>query len=516
MSANLRTYIFILILLTVALFILACWNSIEETQKSFRVWVVSWFAVTSAAFLAHNYWIFTLIVAVVLIMVVPKRATIRLPIYLFLLPALPVMANEIPGFGGMRFLFELSYPRLLALLLLLPLFIISFGRNSPIRGDAHFPSDKYAYSYFALWFLLSFRATIYSEGIAVTDGFRSGLYIFLDAFLPYYVISRYLRTMGDFKAAFFAILASSFVLAFIGVFEAVKYWKVYRDLPVTLAVKLKVMSFYGSRAGILRISTVFAGPIVFGYFLVIGYGALNFLRSHFSGFRFLAIGGVIVFALLATGSRGPWVGFVVYLLVFALASPQGVKSMAVVALGLVFGLLLLTLVPGGDTFLALLPWIGSGAEAGTVSYREDLFRAGLEVISKNPFLGSAYYMQTEEMEAMRQGQGIIDVVNTYLEIGMSKGLLGLSLFVGLFMSLLLNIRKAKRFASSLGDDYVRLGQSLLAILSAVLVIIATVSPIDYIPIYYWVMAGVAAGYINMIEQTQKTPSPEPTGERADA
>ena len=97
----------------------------------------------------------------------------------------------------------------------------------------------------------------------------------------------------------------------------------------------------------------------------------------------------------------------------------------------------------------------------------------------------------------------------------TQGLLGLSLFVSIFLSLLLNIRKAKRFAGPLGDDYVRLGQSLLAILTAILVIIGTSNRIDYIPYYYWALAGVAAGYINMVKQAQEKSPPEHAGEHTE-
>ncbi len=203
-------------------------------------------------------------------------------------------------------------------------------------------------------------------------------------------------------------------------------------------------------------------------------------------------------------------GLVVYSIVFALASPQSMKSLMIVSAGLISGFMLLLVAPGGDSFLALLPFIGSGEGTETIAYREELFHNSIEVISRNWLFGLPDFKLTVEMEEMRQGQGIIDVVNTYLKIGLIHGVIGLSLFVGVFLSLLFNIRKAMRFARPLGDDYVRLGQSLLAILSAILVILGTTSPIDYIPIYYWALAGVSAGYINMIARARKTPQTAPT------
>ena len=49
------------------------------------------------------------------------------------------------------------------------------------------------------------------------------------------------------------------------------------------------------------------------------------------------------------------------------------------------------------------------------------------------------------MVAMMQGEHIIDIVNTYLEIALRSGLVGLSLFVGVFATILLRLRRVLKF-----------------------------------------------------------------------
>ena len=74
-----------------------------------------------------------------------------------------------------------------------------------------------------------------------------------------------------------------------------------------------------------------------------------------------------------------------------------------------------------------MPFVGHiGAE--TVSYREHLFRVSLDVIQLNPIFGSPNFLM--QMEELRTGEGIIDLVNAYLAFALAYGLVGLGLFVG--------------------------------------------------------------------------------------
>ncbi len=493
MSGNIRAYIVVFVLSAAALFLVGRWNNVLENKKHFSRWVSYWIVVTSAAFLAHNYWVFTLILVILFLVVVPKNPDFRLPVYFLLLPAAPLLASEIPGFGGIRFLFELTYPRLLALCMLLPLLSSAQRKKNESGIKPYYPTDKYVVAYILLSFVLSFRNTTF------TGGLREGFYLLVDIYIPYFAISRYVRTLENFKAVMLALATSAFVLSIIAWFEAAKYWLLYREIEGVLGTKSLQYSSYMRRAGSLRVTTVFFGPIVFGYFLVIGLGALSFLKSYIPGVRFKMWGGAILVALIATVSRGPWVGFAAFVLIYSLFSANKVRALTVVTAAAVFGILLLSVVPGGEKFISVLPLIGDASEAAdTISYREQLFNNGIELIRRNPFFGSTNFRQSEELASSQQNSGFVDIVNSYLKIAFSIGLVGLGLFAAMFVTLILNIRKSMLRGRAISAEHGLLGQSLLAILVAILVIIGTVSSIDFIPIYYWALTGLGAAYVNMI------------------
>jgi O-antigen ligase len=109
------------------------------------------------------------------------------------------------------------------------------------------------------------------------------------------------------------------------------------------------------------------------------------------------------------------------------------------------------------------------------------------------------------MQEMIQGQGIIDIVNTYLQISLNYGLVGLGLFAGFFLAVLSGLHQCKKIISDKTSELYLLGRSLIATLTAVLVIIFTVSSIVTIPVIYWSLAGLGVAYISIVKRTQESP-----------
>ena len=97
---------------------------------------------------------------------------------------------------------------------------------------------------------------------------------------------------------------------------------------------------------------------------------------------------------------------------------------------------LLLLTPIGDRIINLLPYVGSEENTVTADYRTKLLENSWIVIQRNPVFGSVDYLETPEMQEMIQGQGIIDVVNTYIQVALNTGLVGLGLFVLFFAAVL--------------------------------------------------------------------------------
>jgi O-antigen ligase len=111
---------------------------------------------------------------------------------------------------------------------------------------------------------------------------------------------------------------------------------------------------------------------------------------------------------------------------------------------------------------------------------------------------------------MRQGQGIIDIVNTYIQIALSSGIIGLVLFTGFFAQILNGIYRAMYSIPDKNSEEYLLGRALLSTLSAILLIIFTVSSISFIPIVYWSFAGLGVAYSQMVYKTANRPTKQIT------
>lgn len=101
---------------------------------------------------------------------------------------------------------------------------------------------------------------------------------------------------------------------------------------------------------------------------------------------------------------------------------------------------------------------------------------------------------------MIQGEGIIDIVNSYISLALRFGLVGLALFVAFFASVLLSMYKALRAFPDKEDEHRRLGRALLATLLGILMIIFTVSSITVIPVVYWSVGGLCVAYVQMVRR----------------
>jgi O-antigen ligase len=114
------------------------------------------------------------------------------------------------------------------------------------------------------------------------------------------------------------------------------------------------------------------------------------------------------------------------------------------------------------------------------------------------------------MQEMIQGEGIIDMVNSYLSIAMSFGFVGLTMFSAVFLSAAWGLFRGMRTAAP-GSELHDLGRALLATMVGALVTIATVSSILIIPTVYWLIAGLCVGYANLATRRQSDEVLSPTG-----
>jgi O-antigen ligase len=203
--------------------------------------------------------------------------------------------------------------------------------------------------------------------------------------------------------------------------------------------------------------------------------------------------------LIATLSRGPWVGAMVLVLVYIVTSPMAVANLVRFAVIGAMVLLPLLLTPFGGRLFDLLPFIGS-IDAESLSYRQRLFDSAIPVIERNPWFGSRDFLLTPEMQGMMQGQHIIDVVNTYLAIALNSGLVGLGFFLAIFVTILIGLRRVLKFEVVRKTGLGAYMRASMATLVAILVTIGTVSFIDYISYVCWSFTGLCVALIRIAYQ----------------
>jgi O-antigen ligase len=447
----------------------------------------AWFAVTLTAFLAHNFWLFVVFAAVLLVLAALSEGN-KLALYFCVLFAAPAIDAEIPGFGIVEHFFAIDYPRLLALVILLPAWLAlrlrpeaePFGRSS---------ADKLLAGYLVLQFCLQLpHATL-------TETLRKGVfYAFVDVFLPYYVASRAVRELAALREALTAFTLAALVAAAIAIFEFARHWLLYTPLEEALGVEWGLLNYLERGDGLLRAQASTGQPIVLGYILVLALALMLYLKRFIAPatWRYAAL-ALIAGGLVAAMSRGPWIGAAVVLLAFVATGPSALPRLAKLGLAVLCAAPLLMVSPAGQVLIDYLPFVGT-VEAYNVTYRERLFEISLEVVRDHPFFGAWDFLQLPVMQQLKQGQGIIDVVNTYLGIALASGLVGLSLFCGFFVVVLVELCVAMRRAGDRGGEPYALGQALLCALLGILVIIASTSSIALIPVLYWSIAGLAQGY----------------------
>jgi O-antigen ligase len=446
-----------------------------------------WFALTAAAFLAHNFWIFVLFAAALLLFSVAAEGN-KLALYFFVLFAVPAIDAEIPGFGLMEHFFALDYLRLLSLAILLPAwFVLRLRPQSEPFGRS--TADKLLAGYLVLQFLLQLPHT------TLTEALRRGLfYAFTDVFLPYYVASRAARERAALRDALMAFALGALVLAPIALFEFVRHWLLYRPLEDALGVNWGLLNYLERGDGLLRAQASTGQPIILGYVLAVALGLMLYLGRFLPSRSWRSAALVLLAAgLVAAMSRGPWVGALVMVLAFVATGPHAASRLAKLGTAALCAAPLLLASPAGKELVDYLPFVGS-VEAHNLTYRERLFEISLGVVLEHPLFGAWDFLQLPVMQQLRQGEGIIDVVNTYIGVALASGFVGLGLFCGFFLVVLYELAGAMRRAGGRGGEVYALGQALLCTLLGILVMIVSTSSLTLIPVVYWSIAGLALAY----------------------
>lgn len=447
-----------------------------------------WLGFSSFSFLVPNFWLIIIAIAVFSYLASKKDKMIA-GLFIFLIFILPSKSSEMGSIGSIN-LFAMTPQRAIIMAMLLPLFFKLFQQNdTPALGKL--TADKFVIAYLLLAAILNTRDN------TITDVLRDSFVLFIDIFLPYYIFSRTIRTREDIKQVIMSLVIAAVILSLITMFESIKHWHLYTSIMNYWDVG-SGGGAYLQRADLLRPKATI-GPIPLGFTFAVAFGLFLALSQSFTSKKQI----YFIFFLLGTGlilslSRGPWVGGAFIVALFILTGKNGLKRLTLLTLLAVLLIPVVSLLPYGDKLTALIPFYGDDA-SGTIDYRQRLLQQSAVLIKQNPLFGKTKVLQSPELEELRQGQGIIDIVNTFVSVVLSKGLVGLMLFVGAFLAVVLGLIKTLGKISDPDSFDKFAGRSLLATTLGIMLIIFTVSSVSVIPLLYWSVLGLGVAYIHVMK-----------------
>ena len=443
-----------------------------------------WIALTILVFVARDFWVFV-VGTVIIVGFFAARETNKLAMYLALLMIIPPLSKILPGFAGMAVIFDINHARTLSVVLLLPTWL-SLRRDSGVVPFGRSIADKLLLGYIIEPLILQGAVD------SITNTVRYGIYSFVDTFLPYYVASRALRDLKAYRDVLVSFVFAVLLMTPLAVFEYTRHWLLYSDVANSLNVP-DGMTSYMQRNDRLRVVVAGGHSIILGYVVMIALGCLPFARDAFSSrARYFSALGLLAFTLVATGARGPWMASISVAIVLLALGQSPLKQLTKASLAFAFLAVVMSMTTAGKDIIDSLPFIGT-VNTDSVDYRQRVFDISILVIRQNLWLGSFAYMTNPLMQQLVQGEGIIDIVNSYLGVALTYGIIGFSLFCGIFAAGLWNVFRIMRGMNKESDYYI-LGRSLIASLIGILIVIATLSSIGVVPVMYWIVAGLCEGY----------------------
>ncbi len=456
-----------------------------------------WFALTAAGLLSPTFWVFAAIAAPLLVWGF-RKDTNPVALYAALVFVVPDVAADIPVVG-INQLFQLDLFRLLALCVLVPaawrlrrtgsqpptrrlqamdLLLIGFGT---LRAILYVPPDP-----------AIVHDVIYQNSF--TNVLRTGFLFLLDVYVLYYVVSRFCTNRRRITEVLATFCLVCLVFAPIAVFESLRHWLLYAGIGPGWGVPLPVDTYF-IRNGALRAQVTAGHAITLGYLFDIALGFWLYLQSYVRSSRAkVAVPVMLGLGLLVTYSRAPWLGALVIWIAYVALGTRSVSRLFKTACASAAVCIAIAISPIGFRIIRLLPLVGeSAASDNSLQYREQLAERSWQLIQEHPLLGQQFVYP--QMEDLRQGQGIIDFVNTYAQIALFYGGVGLFLFLGFIF---LAVFKVYRLTKDATDPELRfIGRSLLAATSGTLLVIATGSLMGGTEKVFYLLAGLMCAYARL-------------------
>jgi len=454
-----------------------------------------WFALVVSAFLSPNFWLWC-VLAVPLLFWAGRKDSNPLGFYLLMLFVIPQIEIDIPIILVNR-LFDLDIYRLLSICVLIP---AAWRLWQSRRGKAG------AHLGLMDWLVIGFgvlQLVLFIPYESPTNTLRRAFLFFVDTYVLYYVASRACTSRRQIQEAMACFCLAAAIMAPIAVFEAARHWLLYTDLAYQWHGGAS--TFYYTRLGSVRAQASAGDPLALGYVLAVGFGFWLYLKSHIHAVSLRTVTTLLLcLGLLAPFSRGPWLGAVVIYFVYAALNPRAISGMFKALVIFFIATAVIALSPLGSKIASVLPFMGGQVGYDSFLYREALLQRSWELFQQHPWFGDPFALT--QMEDLRQGEGIIDLVNAYVEVGLFNGLIGLLLFVGFILQALIKAYRFARRMARTDPDLALLGGSLVACIVGTMIMLATCSLIYGYQKMFYVLGGLAFAYTRLVPAPVRVPA----------
>jgi len=278
---------------------------------------------------------------------------------------------------------------------------------------------------------------------SITATIRQCIPVLLTIPLPYFLISRSLADSADVRRFLLAFTLSGFVMAVVATVEARLHWLIYKQMEGFLQVQVGVNSYSKLRAGLIRAPASFPESTTLATFLVLSIMAALATRNSFtSKTKWWVVLLVLGLGLMSANSRGAFVALALGLVAWDLYGRRyGALAVKVASAAGIYGFAVFA--AQFSAFFAAMVGQDSGTSS-TSDYRVQLWHRGMEEIRKHPLLGQNMRTALDHLQDLRQGEGIIDLVNGYINYGLTLGYTGMIMFAVAFISLCLAMFAARQ------------------------------------------------------------------------
>ena len=454
-----------------------------SSTETFRSRRNIWITLTVLGLISPSIWIY-LLIAFPLVYRAAKLDPNPAALFILLFFAVPDARVSVPGLPFE--IFPIGHHRILALAFLVHIF--SARSSIDLQGKKKFD----------VMFLLLLAFVFLKFGLDVpyrssTHNLRVLILLFLDTVFVYFLFCSLCGKSEQILDCFSMWVLVAILLSAVAIFEYAKGWLLYTGINARWGDE-NVFAFL-LRAGSLRAQASTGHSLGLGLWLAIAWPFFLVIQRNQASLNLKILFGVlIVLGLWSSGSRGPWLVAFVSTFVYFGMNPRGASQGAKDIAKILILVMVVFISPAGQFLIPYLPFIGN-IDSGNVDYRIHLFEVCINLIKSNPFFGNPFAIN--QMESLRQGQGIIDVVNGYLQIAVFHGLVALAIFVALLSVALMRATSASRLYCKTNPEMAYIGSALAAVLTGCILYIATAG----VDTMIFMLLGLIGSYVWMSKKS---------------